>query len=323
LLDGTAEVLMKIASIRTLILALALALGCGAPEPSDPAGGGGGAVGGKADGETCELRGSFAASGDFQSFSRWEFTFEEGVLTDSHTDDLPAEEWRTTVVQDDDASRVSLIQITHASDAILEVALHMEIDACDADGVSLSPVAAYTTTIDETSAGSHDVDVHEVIVEAITPPAPEGPQAEVDARVAAILEEYDLRGLTVEVDAEELARQEALGNAVDFETALRKALDSFLTDGEDLESPVALVTEDLGNSDWECLDTDDATAAVRCFMQTGTLRLLTLDQSPEWGEDTTEFWVFSLYMGSLSDHGHWAVIDRNDARAPVYNYGFN
>ncbi len=283
---------MKIASLRTGALALTLALGCAPPQPSESAGSLG-PRGGKADGESCALRGSFAAMGDFQSFSRWDFTFEGGALSDSHTDDLTADEWPTTLIYDENASRVSLIQITHASDAILEVALHLQIDACNDSGMELSPVAAYTTTFDQTGGGGTGVDVHEVTIETVAPPPPEGPQAELDARVAAILAEYDLEGTGVEIDAEELARQEALDNAVDFDTAMRKALDSFLTDGDDPESPVGLVSEDL-NESWAegCLVAADAAASVRCFMKEGgTLRLLTLEQRPEGEEDPSESWI--------------------------------
>jgi len=308
-------------------LVLATLMGCAVAPPTD-SGETGHSAGGKADDASeCQLWGSFAAEGDFQSFSRWDFTFERDQLTDSHTDDLPADEWTTTVIRDDNASRLSLIQITHASDAIIETALHMNIEGCDRDGVTLSPVAAYTTTFDEASGGLHDVDAHSVTLTNVGAGPSEGPQGEVNARVAAILAEYDLNQLPFTVDAEELAAQEALDNTVDFDNALRRAISSFLHDGDDLESPVALVSEDLGNTSWgeSCLDTDDSTDAVRCFMNRpdSGLRLLTREQRPEGYEDPMEKWIFSVYLESLSDHGHWAVVDRQNARERVYNYGFN
>lgn len=135
--------------------------------------------------------------------------------------------------------------------------------------------------------------------------------------------------LTLELDADEVARQEALGGQVEFETAFRRALESLLTDGEHPESPLALLRGDEGISQ------GGAEARTRGTLDQASsyFGLVPLvppnsEQDPNYGlhrppggEDPRQFWIFYLLTKETADHAHWAVVPRNGDRA--FNYGFN
>lgn len=135
--------------------------------------------------------------------------------------------------------------------------------------------------------------------------------------------------LVLELDADEVARQEALGGRVEFEAAFRSALESFLTDGEHPESPLTLIRGDDGISD------NGARARTRAVLdqETSYFGLVHLDppaseDDPSYGlhrppgqDDLQKSWVFYLVTQETYDHGHWAVVPRDGGRA--FNYGFN
>jgi len=52
------------------------------------------------------------------------------------------------------------------------------------------------------------------------------------------------------------------------------------------------------------------------------LRLLSGYERAEHGESVRENWIFFLWIPDLSDHEHWAVVNRSGG-GQVYNYGFN
>lgn len=151
-------------------------------------------------------------------------------------------------------------------------------------------------------------------------------QTKLDATVASVLAEYGVPNLQVSFDLEEINAQTAeLGGVVSFKKALRAAIDSFINDGDHQESPLALVNE-ISDGAWTQATPEDT---VRWFINRPTAsfelnpRVATEDTSPpEDGESVADAWVFNLRIGELSDHLHWAIVDRtgnNDA----YNYGFN
>jgi len=135
--------------------------------------------------------------------------------------------------------------------------------------------------------------------------------------------------LVLELDADEVARQEALGGKVGFETAFRRALESFLNDGDHPESPISLIRGDDGISD------GGAQARTRAVLDQATsyFGLVHLDppaseDDPSYGlhrppgqDDLRQAWVFYLVTEETYDHGHWAVVPRDGDRA--FNYGFN
>ncbi|MDX1940352.1 MAG: hypothetical protein SFU99_07360 [Saprospiraceae bacterium] len=149
---------------------------------------------------------------------------------------------------------------------------------------------------------------------------------------------FQLPGLEFDIDEKEVKLQSQLpNNHVTFEQALNTGLASFLFDANDLESPRNLVMEVhqifrknfASEEDWNEALTDKVQAYLN---EGGRFRLLPVSlpaneddldfNPPENGETMRDNWVFYLYLDTLSDHGHWAIIDRTGAK-PAYNYGFN
>lgn len=152
-----------------------------------------------------------------------------------------------------------------------------------------------------------------------------------------VVQEFDFPNLSVIADAAEVAAQMALpNNTISFEQALRNALNSFLKDGEHIESPRSLVenVHELFRDRFENEAAWDAalTAKVREYLSENSqlahhpLRALTDDEAlfnrPENGETTAQNWIFQLSLRNLSDHVYWAISDRTGVK-PTYNYGFN
>ena len=118
-----------------------------------------------------------------------------------------------------------------------------------------------------------------------------------------------------------MLQQEYPNNEVCFEPAFDAAIESWLRDGSDVESPLALVEEiDEG----PCLQTDP-TERVRCFMNQPHSRVdIIVPGGPhpaEHGEAIADHWVFFLDLPALSDHLYWAVVPRDGSA--VRTYGFN
>lgn len=135
------------------ILSLVLAMSCG--PVSDPLEGEPLALdhsAGKQETVACGLSGAFRADGDWSSFSSWFFTLENGRLVHSSTDNLDPEEWPTSVSTDPfNPEFFSLVQITEASDAMLETVLHLRVQRSAGGGQStISTRAAYTVVFDYT-----------------------------------------------------------------------------------------------------------------------------------------------------------------------------
>lgn len=140
--------------------------------------------------------------------------------------------------------------------------------------------------------------------------------------IDALLAAKGIPRISVDLPADEAARQGAAHpSAVAFEAALDKALESFLTDADDPESPLGLVS-DL-DADDACKKATDA-ESLRCFLDTPSaeLGMLKMGESAEYGEKVQDAWIFTLSIPHQSDHGHWAIVDRA-GNAATYNYGFN
>jgi hypothetical protein len=151
--------------ITAIALLALLAWACGEGAISDPTP----AVAGKADSkdkasgqDPCALDGTFVFYGDYPSFTRWSVTFQGGALIDSHTDDLTAEEWPTTAIQDPhDRDNLSLVQITHASDAIITTTLYLQ-RSCGGGVLALRAAVGQTVFFDLTS-GESSVETHDPV----------------------------------------------------------------------------------------------------------------------------------------------------------------
>ena len=155
---------------------------------------------------------------------------------------------------------------------------------------------------------------------------PEGsgcsPDLDVGATVETVLGSHGAAGLERSFPPGQTVLQQNYGqNQVCFDGALDAAVRSWLEDGDDYESPLALVEEiDSG----PCLQ-PDPTERVRCFMnQPGSRVELIVPGGPhqaEHGENLGENWLFFLDLPALSDHLYWAVVPRDGG--DVGNYGFH
>lgn len=137
-------------------------------------------------------------------------------------------------------------------------------------------------------------------------------------RIERLLKTFEVPDLAVEVPEE-------VGDENAFLEAMDAALCSFLEDGEDDESPLALIGADPQSYDLsDEPEPDELQEAVRSFMNAGdsTLSLVAPDSplQPEGGEDPSKCWIFLLRMPSLSEHHWWAVVNKNK-HSDAYNYG--
>lgn len=159
------------------------------------------------------------------------------------------------------------------------------------------------------------------------------------AAAAIIDQEFGLAGLSLDADAAEIEKQNAISPVVSFPQALREALQSYLTDAAHPESPQNMVRMAHAELAEDQFDTAEALQkAVRLkvteyLKNGGRLFLIPLDYEqlppddllfnpPEDREPSRENWIFSLSLPALSDHIYWAVVDRT-AQRETYNYGFN
>lgn len=143
-----------------------------------------------------------------------------------------------------------------------------------------------------------------------------------------ILVKYQLNGLKVNYDmtALESAKTNDMYSYLD---ALDMALESFLTDNSNPESPLGIVPDameyykgnvskpqqhlmkliDLINSGGSLCMPDIEGASEICH-------------HAEEGENVEKNWVFLLQVPELSDYLFWAIVPK-DGKGKVYNYGFN
>ena len=150
----------------------------------------------------------------------------------------------------------------------------------------------------------------------------------VDAAAIAkkVLAELGLPNLTVNFDQAEVDRQSKLGG-MGFEQALRQSIQSFLTQGDEIDSPLYILQETAEPG-------TDPKQAVRDYLNRASTSLALVPTKwteadrakgifpPENGEAIADNWVVAMRMPDLSDCLHWAVTDRTGAK-PTYNYGFN
>lgn len=160
-------------------------------------------------------------------------------------------------------------------------------------------------------------------------------QAPLADRVAAILASYRVGNLRADFPEEVVDAQAAMfGDAVSFDAALEAAINSFLTDDSDAESPLEMA-RNIGP--WmSCQQTDPLTLLL-CNLNLGDAIIgITRHEGdpdeedlwlPEHGErPDAGIWAFYMLIPSMGDVMHWAIVDRNpgtDGTISVYNYGFN
>ena len=159
-------------------------------------------------------------------------------------------------------------------------------------------------------------------------PCADGPTA-TEALVLRTLEANGVSaGMRLSFDEWDLYSQFYEGT-VSFADALDAAIQSFIEDGDDIESPRSILLD--ADDDPECPQ-EDLADRVRCYMSRSDSHLAIVHDDigneqprvypPENGESIAEYWIFFLEMDRLSDHFFWAIVDRNDV-SNVRNYGFN
>jgi hypothetical protein len=154
-------------------------------------------------------------------------------------------------------------------------------------------------------------------------------------RVAAILDGHGVPNLRADFPEDVVDEQSAsFGDAVSFDDALDAAINSFLTDDDDAESPIEMA-RNIGP--WGPCQQTDPLELVLCHLGLGTAVIgITRHEGdpdeedlwlPEHGErPNADIWAFYMLIPSMGDVMHWAIVDRNldaDGNVVVYNYGFN
>ena len=138
----------------------------------------------------------------------------------------------------------------------------------------------------------------------------------IDQSAVMIAKQSGLSAMTLKVMRKDVENQSFLNNKVTFENAMRQALKSFLNDGSDAESPLAVIL----NQGFPRREAKTKLLAEMNSPRT-VLKLLPISEIIEGGEDTEKYWIFELNIDDY-DYSFWAIIDRSGVK-PVYNYGFN
>ncbi len=156
------------------------------------------------------------------------------------------------------------------------------------------------------------------------------PDISIDS-VNGLLRKHHLNRVSrLAISLSEAKKQEAQSQGgICFLEALDQALTSFMTDGSDRESPVALtISKYLSWTERpELMDRKAAAEKLtrKLWNDPDTeLELITINSvaQPENRESVEKYWIFYLYNDYISDHFHWAMVDRS-GQTPTFNYGFN
>ena len=147
---------------------------------------------------------------------------------------------------------------------------------------------------------------------------------------ALLVDDLGFDELTISLDVTEIeAQSAAFAGSVDFMTALDLAMTSFLTDDDDIESPLGIAMFAAEGS-WDPNNAEGQTFAEATYealidhlnRPTASISLVPIGQTAEHGESVVDNWVFFLTIDELSDHLYWAIVDRQGVDG-TYNYGFN
>ncbi len=142
--------------------------------------------------------------------------------------------------------------------------------------------------------------------------------------IPGIKTELGVPQLTVKVSPSGINKQMAMGSKVTFVDALKLAIQSFLEDDTEIESPLGQMLNDPGAFGLpQGADKAAATKVLRSYLNqpTSTLTLQTAKSQypPENGEKVDTNWIFLLELKEISGL-YWAIVDRSGTKA-AYNYG--
>lgn len=209
-----------------------------------------------------------------------------------------------------ESADAQLFDLTLSEDVMVSVDLSM--NAMDTSTVDAGPVLDAVL----------DMSLGEVIDARVEPDAFDINGLSHDEQVQWILDQFGVSQMRTRLPLAEIEQQAVnYPGSVTFLEALTSALESFLEDGTNEESPRSLVA--MAPAD-RC-PSDDLRARVVCFLNQETAYFELYGSAgfaPEEGEPLSQNWIFILRAESLSDHIQWAIVDRAGVE-PTYNYGFN
>lgn len=169
--------------------------------------------------------------------------------------------------------------------------------------------------------------------------------------IEEIKAKFGLPQLIVEAEAAAIEAQTAIEGKISFSEALKLAIQSFLEDGRNYDSPVGAIAADppanlpevpdgsaavsdivsawMGDREsslpYEPKIALGATELVRSWMNDPNSKIIlcTPDYQylPEEGESIEDNWIFHLVL-EQTPALHWAVVNRSGIK-PVYNYGYS
>lgn len=142
-----------------------------------------------------------------------------------------------------------------------------------------------------------------------------------------VMNEYGLKQLTLQFSVAEVTAQ-SRGSRVTFPKALRKALESILSDASRPSSPLAqalfLNSGDPDHpkqaSSHQELQAASTLLASEMNKKTTTLRLVPRHHAASGSPSAGHNWIFELKIPALSEKPFWVVVDKSDSRS-TYNYG--
>ncbi len=153
--------------------------------------------------------------------------------------------------------------------------------------------------------------------------------------VKAVLRAHGIEAIRTAFSLTDVCAQEAeWDNDVAFDIALDAAINSVINDGNDYESPLALLVELPPEFDPVCPRGDERQRLL-CYLNRDSSAIALVHANgaihdgiypPENGESVDEHWIFFLKISELSDHLYWAIVYRkpdSSGELAVYNYGFS
>ena len=209
-----------------------------------------------------------------------------------------------------DPADAQLFDLTLSED--VRVSVDLSLNAMDTSTVDASPILDAVV----------DMSLGEVMDARVEPDAFDINGLTHDEQVQWILAQFGVSQMRTRLPLAEI-EQQAVDHpgSVTFLEALTRALESFLEDGTNEESPRSLAAM----APTSICASDDLRARVVCFLNRDTAYLELYGSTgfaPEEGEPLSRNWIFILRAESLSDHIQWAIVDRAGVE-PTYNYGFN
>ena len=149
----------------------------------------------------------------------------------------------------------------------------------------------------------------------------------IEKEITQLKLDYGMPNLVVVATPKDIERQMNLPNKVSFIDALSKAINSFLYDGKDIESPFSYIKNDPESSGLpRDADNDALSERLRTYMNLASTSIILITDEyqykPEHGETVADNWSFRLNATTFSADMHWAIVDRQGVKA-TYNYGFS